>query len=80
MTTVRKPMHFRSKHIHIEIRPPTGKELDLDDEYDITEGMDGIYKEFLSLTDDVAAAFKIFLVKGQVVNETESEKMRRMFP
>jgi hypothetical protein len=57
-----KPRPFETRHIKILIKPPSGKELDMNDEFDIKIGMRGIWDEWQQIQDDVNAMFRVFKI------------------
>ena len=58
-----KPKPFETRHIKILIKPPTGKELDMNDDEDVKIGMNQIWKEWREIQDEVNAMFKVFQVE-----------------
>lgn len=48
-----KPKHFSSRHIHVEIRYPTDKHLDLNDDYDMRKAMLSLLDEWNTVDEDI---------------------------
>jgi hypothetical protein len=54
-----KPKHFSSRHIHVTIKPPTDKALDLEDEFDMKQAKKKLYEEWLTIQEEVDAFFRV---------------------
>lgn len=61
-----KPLIFNSKDIRVEIRLPSDKARDLNDEYDMREAVKEIVKQWLELESDVRHTLRIIKVEPKV--------------
>ena len=61
-----KPLIFTSKDIRVEIRLPSDKSRDLNDEYDMREAVKEIVKQWLELESDVRHTLRIIKVEPKV--------------
>lgn len=57
-----KPYHIRTRHFHLEIRPPNDKSLDLNDEYDMQQAWEQLFREYKQVDEEVKRFFKIVVV------------------
>jgi len=56
---MKKNKIITTRHIKVEIREPTGKELDLQDEFDLQQAKKDIFREWLMIESEVKAFFTI---------------------
>lgn len=54
-----KSFRRNTKHIRIAIRPPTYKELDMNDDFDVQEAKKRIFREWKQIEDEVLDFFNI---------------------
>jgi hypothetical protein len=66
-----KPKHFSSRHIHVTIKPPSDKALDLEDEYDRRKAMGKLLDEWIMLDEEVR--FELF---NQVVIRHDQDRVK----